>query len=96
MANNLHISYDLKNPERDYAKVIAAIKQLGSWAKIHYSFWFVKSNFTATQARDYLLKHIDSNDSIYVADATNNDAAWHNIPDDSSRFIREIWRAKAA
>ena len=76
MSNNLHISYDLKNPDRDYEKVIAAVKTLGSWAKIQYSFWFVKSEFTAEQARDYLLRYIDANDSIYVADSTNNNAAW--------------------
>ena len=96
MANNLHISYDLKKPDKNYEQVIAAVKKLGSWAKIHYSFWYVKSEFAAEQARDYLLKSIDSNDSIYVADCTNNNAAWHNIPQDSSTFIRDSWKSRAA
>jgi hypothetical protein len=96
MANNLHISYDLKNPDRDYEKIIAATKKLGNWAKIHYSFWFVKSEFTAEQARDYLVKFVDSNDSVYIADCTNNIAAWQNIPPDSSTFIHEKWQARAA
>lgn len=96
MASNLHISYDLKNPDRDYEKVIAAVKKLGNWAKIHYSFWYVKSESTAEQARDYLAKFIDSNDSVYVADCTNNIAAWKNIPADSSTFIHEKWQSRAA
>jgi len=38
MANNLHISYDLHEPGKNYGEVIAAVKRLGAWAKIHYSF----------------------------------------------------------
>ena len=39
MANNLHVSYDLNSPGQNYEAVIERIKKLGSWAKIHYSFW---------------------------------------------------------
>jgi hypothetical protein len=66
MANNLHISYDLHEPGKNYDRVIGAIKQLGSWAKIHYSFWYVKSNLTAAQARDAVVRALDANDSVYV------------------------------
>jgi hypothetical protein len=52
MANNLHISYDLKEPGKNYDRVIQAVKNMGSWAKVHYSFWYVKSDFTAAEARD--------------------------------------------
>jgi len=75
MANNLHVSYDLKEPGKNYDRVIAAAKQLGSWAKVHYSFWYVKSDLTAAQARDALVRALDSNDSVYVVDATNDVAA---------------------
>ena len=91
MANNLHISYDLHEPGKNYDRVIAAVKSLGGWAKIHYSFWYVKSALTADQARDALVRALDSNDSVYVVDATNNRAAWHNIPNDSSNYIRDKW-----
>jgi hypothetical protein len=96
MANNLHISYDLHEPGKNYDRVIAAVKSLGSWAKIHYSFWYVKSSLTAGEARDAIVRSMDSNDSVYVVDATNNVAAWHNIPDDSAKFIREKWLKVAA
>jgi hypothetical protein len=96
MANNLHVSYDLKEPGKNYDRVIEVVKKLGSWAKIHYSFWYVKSDLTAAQARDVLVRVIDSNDSIYIVDATNNDAAWHNISPAASTFIRERWQARAA
>jgi hypothetical protein len=96
MANNLHISYDLHEPGKNYERVIAAVKSLGSWAKVHYSFWYVKSSFTADQARDVIVRAMDANDSVYVVDATNNRAAWQNIPNDSATFIRETWMKAAA
>ena len=96
MANNLHISYDLHNPDKNYDRVIAAVKSLGSWAKIHYSYWYVKSNLTAAQARDAMKAAMDANDSVYVVDATNNSAAWHNISPDAAQFISGKWDKIAA
>ena len=67
MANNLHISYDLHDPGRNYHTVIAAVEKLSRRsAKIHYSFWYVRSNYSAEQARDILARAIDANDSVYV------------------------------
>jgi hypothetical protein len=96
MANNLHISYDLHEPGKNYDRVIAAVKSLGSWAKIHYSFWYVKSNLSASQARDIVWRAMDANDSIYVVDATNNAAAWQNLSPEASKFIQDKWYAKVA
>ncbi len=96
MANNLHISYDLHQPDKNYDRIITAVKALGSWAKIHYSYWYVKSDLTADQARDAIKRAMDANDSVYVVDATNNNAAWSNIPPASSQFISEKWHKVAA
>ncbi|MBB3410658.1 hypothetical protein FHT87_004590 [Rhizobium sp. BK316] len=91
MGRNLHISYDLKNPGQNYDNVIAAIKQLGDWAKIQYSYWYVNSQYTAVQARDHVWSAMDANDSLYVVDASNNEASWQNIPPESSKFIMDNW-----
>jgi hypothetical protein len=91
MANNLHISYDLHKPDKNYEAVIAKIKTLGNWAKIHYSYWYVNSSYTAAEARDAVWDAMDSDDSLYVVDATNNVAAWQNISDEASAFIRDHW-----
>ncbi len=93
MANNLHISYDLYQPGQNYEAVIGAIKNLGDWANIHKSFWYVKSTLTAAQACDAVWKVCDANDKLYVVDASNNTAAWHNLSDDRAKFIRERWNA---
>ncbi|MCF3638611.1 hypothetical protein LXM94_01330 [Rhizobium sp. TRM95111] len=91
MANNLHISYDLNSPGQDYEPLIAKIKTLGGWAKIHKSFWYVNSSLTPSQAVDALWPLMDKNDTLYVVDATNNVAAWQNLSDEVSSFIRDKW-----
>ena len=92
MANNVHISYDLHQPGRNYDNLIEAIKRLsGSWAKIHFSYWYVNVWMTADQVRDRLVPLLDRNDSLYVVDATNNQAAWHNIAPTNPEYIREQW-----
>nr|WP_314433606.1 CRISPR-associated protein Cas2 [uncultured Brevundimonas sp.] len=96
MANNLHISYDLYTPGQNYEKVIAKIKTLGSWAKIHKSFWYVDSKFTASEACAQVWAVMDANDKLYVVDATNNNAAWNNLSDEVSEHIKKRWAVKTA
>ena len=91
MSNNLHISYDLYAPGQSYDKVIAAIKKLGPWAKIHKSYWYVNSSRTASQACAQVWAAMDANDQLYVVDATNNAAAWQNLSDEAADFIRDQW-----
>src|SRR3954468_10254446 len=91
VANNLHVSYDLIAPDKNYEKVIAQIKALGSWAKIHYSYWYVNSTKSASQAVDFLKPALDANDKVYVVDATNNAAAWNTLPNNVANHIREQW-----
>lgn len=92
MANNLHISYDLNQPGQNYETVIAKIKTLGSWAKIHKSYWYIKSSFTAKEAAEAIWSVMDASDTVYVVDATNNHAWWFNIPADSATHISTKWR----
>jgi hypothetical protein len=91
MANNLHISYDLYVPGQNYEKVITAIKELGGWAKIHKSFWYVNSTYTASQACSHVWAAMDGNDSLYVVDSTNNNASWQNLSDEVANYIRDAW-----
>ncbi|WP_319568268.1 CRISPR-associated protein Cas2 [Cohaesibacter marisflavi] len=91
MARNLHISYDLSKPGQNYSGLIDAIKSLGAWAHINESFWFVNCSKSPREVCDALQKHLDSNDSIYVVDAKNNVAAWNNLSDEVSSFVRDNW-----
>ncbi|MGQ2942443.1 MAG: hypothetical protein ACT6Q7_00425 [Blastomonas fulva] len=91
MANNLHVSYDLMAPGQNYDGVITKIKELGNWAKIGYSFWYVNSSYTASQARDHIVAALDSGDKLYVVDASNGVAAWHGLSGQVSEFVRDKW-----
>lgn len=91
MANNLFVSYDLHEPGKNYDKVAAAIKQLGGCVPAHLSFWYVKSNYSATQAVEHIWKSMDSSDKVLVVDATNHNASWQNLPDDVAKFIQQNW-----
>jgi len=92
MARNLIISYDLYNPGQDYSKVIEAIKGLGSWAKIQKSVWYVKSELSAAQAVNVIWPKMDKNDSLFVADCKNNEAAWQNLSKEVSDYLIANWQ----
>ena len=90
--NNIIISYDLFKQGQNYEALIAAIKGIsGSWAKVHKSVWYVKTPLTAVQVCDRLKAVIDSNDSLFVVDASNNNAAWFNLGDKVSKYLRQEW-----
>jgi phage tail sheath protein FI len=91
MANNLHVSYDLYRPGQNYEKVIERIKKLGSWGKVHQSFWYVNSTYTARQAADFVAEAMDASDKVYVVDASNNVAAWNHLPENVASHIRDQW-----
>lgn len=91
MANNLFISYDLYNPGQNYEKVAEAIKSLGTWAKVQKSFWYVKSNYTASKAAEIVWAAMDRNDSLIVVDATNNNCFWYNLDPQVAQFIKDQW-----
>lgn len=89
--NNLIISYDLKNPGQNYNKVITAIQGLGSWAKVQYSLWYVKSSYGAQQAAEIVRLAQDANDNLIVIDATNNVASWYNIDPQVAEYMKQNW-----
>lgn len=91
MANNLIITYDLNKSDKNYEGVFEAIKSLGNWAKYQKSAWYVNSSHTASQARDIVWAKMDSNDSLMVVDATNNQAAWNGLSDQVSTYIKDQW-----
>lgn len=90
MANNLFISYDLISPGQGYEKVIAAIKSLGSWAKVHYSLFYVSTEYSCQQAAEVVRKAMDANDKLIVIDA--KEAYWYNLDPAVSTAIQNNWR----
>ncbi len=91
MANNLHISYDLSQPGRNYNAVVTKIKTFGGWARVHQSLWYVKSSYSAEQVADALWQVMDKNDSVFVVDSTNRSCYWHNIHPEVAEFLKSQW-----
>lgn len=91
MANNLFVSYDLNSPGQNYETVIDEIKNLGNWANLQKSHWYVNSTLSASEAAQRVWNKMDKNDSLIVVDATNNVAAWHGLSSVVSEFIRNEW-----
>lgn len=60
------ISYDLKQPGRDYNYLYDAIKSYGIWWHQTDSVWLIVSKDTAIDIRSKLIKYIDSNDKLFV------------------------------
>lgn len=94
MLNNLIISYDLHAPVQNYDAVIDAIKELGSWASVHGSVWYVKSSLSEVQAREKIWKVMDSDDSLIIFNATTNSCAWQNLSEAVANFISNNWSNK--
>jgi len=91
MANNLFISYDLIKPDKNYEQVIGAIKTLGSWAKIHYSLWYVKSTLSASDAAQRVRASMDGNDKLIVINTIDNTAAWYNLSTEVAEYLKKHW-----
>lgn len=70
------ISYDLKNPGRNYNNLYEAIKGIGSWWHCVESVWLVQTNLNSAQIRDLLRPLLDTNDLLVVLAVDEN---WASI-----------------
>ena len=62
------ITYDLNSPGQNYEALYKAIKSTGDWIHALQNTWFVKSQYTASEIRDQLMKVVDSGDEIFVTE----------------------------
>lgn len=88
MENTILVSYDLMAPGKNYENLISFLKTFYSWAKPLESVWLIKTSSTAEQVRDELLNHVDKNDELVVIDVTKKSAAWFNLGDKVSDWIK--------
>jgi len=79
---NLFVTYDLYAPVKNYPRVEAAIRSLGTADRVLLSVWYVKTAHNAESARNILSHALDENDKLLVVDAANafgwglNPAQW--------------------
>jgi hypothetical protein len=63
------VTYDLRQPGKDYAPVHAFLKQF-AYCKDLESVWLLDTNWSAQQIRDGLNQRIDKNDKNFVVRLT--------------------------
>lgn len=68
------ITYDLKQPGRNYSELYDAIREIGESQHPLESTWFVKVNDTETvdHVSQMLQNIIDNRDSLFVVDITGS------------------------
>lgn len=59
------VSYDLKQPGRDYAPVFAYLRQFTHCKRME-SLWLLDTKVGCGTIRDGLKQHVDSNDVLFV------------------------------
>lgn len=72
------VSYDLNTPGQNYPAIVNRLQSIGA-TRILYSQWLVRTAMTAEQLRDDLVRYLDANDGILVADVTNSPMAWRSL-----------------
>lgn len=68
------VSYDLKQPATiyNYNTIGNAIKSFGIWAKPLESLWLIKTDLTALQAYNHLVRFIRPGDKLLVIHVDND------------------------
>lgn len=89
MKNNILVTYDLNKSGQNYEALIEKIKQLGAWAKVQQSVWYLHTSYSANEVLDHLTKVTDFNDSIFVANMS--DAYVRGLSAEIQQFIQEQW-----
>lgn len=81
------IGYDLHRPEQDYARLIDALKEYGTWWHYLDSTWLVVTPQTAQQIRDNLRQFIDGDDELLVL-RVKREAAWAGFSQHASDWLK--------
>lgn len=71
------VSYDLRNPGRNYEDLYERLKSYRKWAKLTESTWAIVTENSAVEVRDHLKYVLDENDRIFVIKSAGV-AAWSN------------------
>ena len=95
MANNLFVSFDVRDADHQNAVIVSAIEELGEAMRLFSATWYVRSNLTASEAARRVGDVMESADALLIVDATGEQAAMFNVQEHAVRFMSLHWRADA-
>lgn len=84
----LCITYDLRQPGRDYSALYSYLKSFPDWCHALESVWFVKTDRSPKTIRNAARSHMDSNDGILIFRATTP-GAWAGLSDEISKWLKD-------
>jgi hypothetical protein len=80
------VSYDLRNPNRNYTSLYEELKNSPGWWHYLESTWLVSTTETATELYNRLVKKIDRDDSLLIIQAGTDRQGW--LPEKAWDWIR--------
>ena len=83
----LIVTYDLRNPGKDYDKVAKILTSAGSSRRIQGSVWLLDTQFEPSVWSERLEKVGDSNDTFFVAKLAY-DCSWLNMSTEHVQWLR--------
>lgn len=83
----LLVSYDLKNPGKNYSDLYETLKTASSWWHYLESCWLLKTSLTAQEWFDKIRPHIDDNDSVLIVEVQRPYHGW--LPKDAWKWIAD-------
>lgn len=72
------VSYDLRNPHRDYSRLYTRLKDWGALRILESDYLIAHAKTNCIEIRDDLSKYIDNDDGLFVAHLTG-EAAWRAL-----------------
>jgi hypothetical protein len=72
------VTYELKQPRREYMDFIGAIKSYDEWAQVLESTWAIVTDAPAVEVRDHLWELVHPDDGLFVVES-GRDASWKDV-----------------
>ena len=94
MPNNLIVHFSNTITEEKNEEISKELKRLGNATPITQQCWFLNLPYTPEQLTKHLSQFFTDSDTLFVADATNDQAFWFNIEDKKATRIRQHWVMK--
>jgi hypothetical protein len=82
------IHYCLKSPGGNYEAIADYIKGLGTWAHVHESLWFARTEKSVSTVRDDLNRIVRVRDRVIVLDVTG-DTWGTNFTDEITQWMHK-------
>jgi GH35 family endo-1,4-beta-xylanase len=83
------VGYDLNRPGQNYPALYEALKAVPLWWHYLDSTWLLRTEESAADLRNRLMRHIDAGDELLVIDVTNPEAAWAGFDSRASQWLSD-------